>query len=122
MEARTFRMRGLAALLAVPLAASAMVLVAPASHATDALSASASQPSKSYTMTQVRRHHTAGNCWSVVGKNVYNLTGWVAKHPGGRGVIVKMCGKNGTTLFNSKHSSSRPAKAALSRYKIGTVR
>jgi cytochrome b involved in lipid metabolism len=53
---------------------------------------------------------------------VYNLTGWVGKHPGGKGVIVKMCGKNGTALFNSQHRSSRSAKAALSRYKIGTVR
>jgi cytochrome b involved in lipid metabolism len=99
-----------------------MVLVAPAGQAADAAGAGAAQPTKSYSTTQVKKHHTAGNCWSVVGKNVYNLTGWVSKHPGGKSVIVKMCGKNGTALFNSQHRSSGSAKAALSRYKIGTVR
>jgi cytochrome b involved in lipid metabolism len=99
-----------------------MVLVAPASQAADSAGATTSQPTKTYSVTQVKRHHTAANCWSIVGNNVYNLTGWVGKHPGGKGVIVKMCGKNGTGLFNSRHRSSRSAKAALSRYKIGTVR
>jgi cytochrome b involved in lipid metabolism len=99
-----------------------MVLVAPVSQAADNTGATTSQPTKTYSLAQVKRHHTAGNCWSIVGKNVYSLSGWVGKHPGGKGVIVKMCGKNGTALFNSRHRSSRSAKAALSRYKIGTVR
>lgn len=102
--------------------AMATALVAPAAQAATSSSAVSIQPSKSYTMTQVKTHHTAANCWSVVGTNVYNLTGWVRKHPGGTGPVVAMCGKNATVAFNKKHRGSGTAKVALSKYKIGTLR
>ena len=125
-------LRKVAVLAIAPLALS-VALVAPAANAAEAGSAGASistsqaasaatvLPSKRYTLAQVKKHNKATNCWSIVGRNVYNLTGWVNKHPGGAGTIVAMCGKNGTKLFNSKHSGDAGAKAALARYKIGTL-
>jgi cytochrome b involved in lipid metabolism len=85
------------------------VLVAPAAHAAEGTA----MPAKSYTLAQVKKHNKATDCWSVVGTNVYNLTAWIPKHPGG---------KNGTSLYNSKHGSDPVSKATLARYKIGTVR
>jgi len=102
--------------------AMATVLVAPAAQAATSSSAVSVMPTASYSMTQVKTHRTAANCWSVVGANVYNLTGWVKKHPGGAGHVVAMCGKNATVAFTKKHSGSSTAKAALSKYKIGTLR
>lgn len=83
---------------------------------------SAPKKAKTYTMAQVRKHNKASNCWTVVGKNVYNITGWAPRHPGGRQVIISMCGKNGTTLFNGVHSGSASAKAQLKSFKIGKLR
>jgi cytochrome b involved in lipid metabolism len=102
--------------------AMAAVLVAPAAQATTSGSAVSVMAAKSYSLSQVKKHHTAANCWSIVGRNVYNLTGWVKKHPGGSSTISAMCGKNATVAFNKRHRGSATAKAALSRYKIGTLR
>ncbi|HEY3546784.1 MAG TPA: cytochrome b5 domain-containing protein, partial [Propionicimonas sp.] len=52
---------------------------------------------KKYSMATVKKHHTKTNCWSVVGKNVYKLTSFIKKHPGGQKRIIAMCGKNATS-------------------------
>jgi cytochrome b involved in lipid metabolism len=112
---RTVRILATAA--AAPLALGT-VLVAPAAHATQG----ASMPSASYSLAQVKKHNKATDCWSIVGTSVYKLTAWIPKHPGGKGVIVSMCGKNATSLYNSKHRTDPIAKATLARYRIGSAR
>ena len=101
---------------ALPLALGAIV-AAPAAHATTGASA----PSAKITMAQVKKHNKASDCWTVVGRNVYKLTAWIPKHPGGAAVVMQMCGKNGTALYNSKHASDNVAKSFLAKYKIGTL-
>lgn len=81
----------------------------------------ASQPTKKYTTAQVATHNSASNCWSIVGSGVYNLTSFVRKHPGGASRIIMICGKNGTSAFNSQHGGQGYPKSVLKRYKIGTV-
>lgn len=82
----------------------------------------APMPTKKIPATTVAMHNTASDCWSIVGKGVYNLTSYVNKHPGGSAVITKICGKNGTSAFKGEHSGeSKPAKV-LKAYKIGTVK
>ncbi len=56
-----------------------------------AVSASAAP---TYTIAQVKAHAKTAKCWSVVNGKVYNLTPWVAKHPGGPEVITAMCGRD----------------------------
>jgi cytochrome b involved in lipid metabolism len=75
---------------------------------------------KKYTMATVKKHHTKSNCWSVVGKNVYKLTSFIKKHPGGQKQIIAMCGKNATSKFRGQHGSGR-ANTTLSKYKIGVL-
>ncbi len=78
---------------------------------------------KSYSKATVAKHHTASNCWTIVDGKVYNLTKWVAKHPGGRKRIIRMCGKDASAAFHSEHSSgSRAGSVVLKRYQIGTVK
>lgn len=105
-----------AAAVALPLAVSA-VFIAPAAHAAPTTKAAAS-----YTAGQVAKHNKATDCWTIVGKSVYNVTKWIPKHPGGKTTIIGLCGKNGTAKFTAVHGSSAKAKAALRAYKIGTVR
>lgn len=120
MSTRNSLIRKLALVAAVPLTLSA-VLMAPAAQAAQGTGVSAVQPAKSYTLSQVKKHNKATDCWTVVGKNVYNLTGWIKKHPGGSGAIVGMCGKNATKAFSAQHGSGGAAGRALSSYKIGTL-
>jgi len=97
-------------------------VLAGGSGATGNTGSTGTSSSKKYTMKQVRRHGTAADCWTVVGKSVYNVTAWIPQHPGGQATIIAMCGTNGTTLFRSKHGSSSSAKATLAGFKVGKVR
>lgn len=104
------------------------MLAAPAAQATSPVrsssgSAAAVVVAKSYSKATVAKHHTASNCWTIVDGKVYNLTKWVAKHPGGRKRIIRMCGKDASAAFHSEHSSgSRAGSVVLKRYQIGTVK
>ncbi len=100
----------------VPIAIASALLTAPAAHA-----------EATYTLTDVRAHSTAADCWSVVESSVYNLTAWIDRHPGGAAVIKAMCGINGTAAYNSQHLGGREepgddgneVSAVLARYRIG---
>ncbi|CAB4934425.1 unannotated protein [freshwater metagenome] len=62
------------------------------------------------------------NCWTIVGKGVYNLTSYVNQHPGGAGNILSLCGHDGTQSFRAVHGTSGNAVSMLARLKIGTLR
>ncbi|MGV8907996.1 MAG: cytochrome b5 domain-containing protein [Propionicimonas sp.] len=76
---------------------------------------------KKYKMSTVKKHHTKRNCWTVIGKNVYKLTKFVKKHPGGSRRIIALCGKDGTASFRGQHGTGGRANSVLKRYKIGVL-
>ncbi len=123
------------ALAAVALAATMIAggsLVAPAASASTAPQSAASSATsglsalvstKSYSKSTVANHNRASDCWTIVDGNVYNLTKFVARHPGGRKRIIRMCGRDASAAFRGQHSSgSRASTVVLKRYKIGTLR
>jgi cytochrome b involved in lipid metabolism len=86
-----------------------------------------SQPVSNLTLTsaEVASHNTLQNCWLIISGKVYNVTSYISKHPGGVSMIINQCGKDGTTMFQTKgggggnHSSN--AYSLLNNYLIGTV-
>jgi cytochrome b involved in lipid metabolism len=38
---------------------------------------------KGVTVEEVAKHNKKDDCWLIHEDNVYDLTGWVDKHPGG---------------------------------------
>jgi cytochrome b involved in lipid metabolism len=66
-------------------------------------------------------HQSATDCWVAIDGNVYNLTDWVSKHPGGPDKIIKLCGKDGSVIFNGQHGGQPQPEAALAMFKIGTL-
>ncbi len=76
---------------------------------------------KHYKMATVKKHNKKTNCWTVVGKNVYKLTKYIKKHPGGSKRIVAMCGKDATAAYRNQHGSTGKAAKALKKYKIGVL-
>jgi cytochrome b involved in lipid metabolism len=102
------RRTGIALLAAVGLA---VVAFAPAAAAAP----------KTYTAAQVAKHSSASSCWTIVGKNVYDVTKYVAKHPGGASVIKAMCGKDGSAMFRGQHAGESSPTRTLARYRIGTL-
>lgn len=80
------------------------------------LSASAAD---TYTLAQVQQHRTAADCWTLVDGGVYNVTGFITRHDGGRSVIESMCGIDATAAFLGEHGGNAKATSTLSVFRIG---
>jgi len=74
-----------------------------------------------YTMEKVRANNNESSCWSVINGNVYDLTEWIGSHPGGRGNILSLCGKNGTAEFSAKHGGGGNPQARLKGFLLGPL-
>ncbi len=85
----------------------------------------------SFTTTEVATHNTKDDCWTIIGGAVYDMTDFIAIHPGGD-EILRACGTDGTILFQTRttedgetvgsgtpHSSN--AISQLGQYYIGDI-
>jgi len=78
--------------------------------------------SATYTLAEVSRHNSSGNCWIIVSNNVYNITGYLGSHPAGASIIAAFCGNEATNAFKySPHAHSSYASSLLASYNVGTV-
>lgn len=99
----------------------------PAGSDTDTAKAS------SYTTAQVAEHSTKDDCWTIVNDNVYDITAYIPRHPGGQKDILEACGTDGTSLFTERKTAggesvgsgtphSSRAADQLESLKIGTLK
>lgn len=84
-----------------------------------------SKPSpKTFTLAEVARHRTAGDCWMVIDGQVHDVTAYVPKHPAETEVLTAWCGREATQAYRTK-MESRPHSARADRmlptYRIGSV-
>lgn len=90
-----------------------------------------SDQAKAYTLSEVAQHASRDDCWAIISGDVYDLTEFINRHPGGS-EIVRACGIDATTLFNSRKTTngqavgsgaphSQAAREQLSQLKIGTL-
>merc|ERR1712217_321905 len=56
-----------------------------------------------YTMDEVAKHTTKGDCWVVVSGQVLNVTKFLSEHPGGELAILTFAGKDATEEFDMIH-------------------
>merc|ERR1712007_403517 len=56
-----------------------------------------------YTMDEVAKHTTKGDCWVVVAGDVLNVTNFLSQHPGGELAILTFAGKDATEEFDMIH-------------------
>lgn len=74
-----------------------------------------------YAMSDVTSHSTEASCWTAIDGDVYDLTTWVSRHPGGADKIIQLCGTDGSSLFKTVHGGNNKAKKALILLKIGSL-
>ena len=77
--------------------------------------------SGNFPMTEVAKHNTAADCWTVINGSIYGLSTWIPVHPGGSAVLTGLCGVDGTAAYNGKHGSSASAGAILAKLRIGSL-
>ena len=76
-------------------------------------------PSRTYTWAEVARHRQRDDCWTVIDGKVYDLTDFMAQHPGGTGPILAHAGTDVSELFAAIHAyEAHVLKAA---YVIGYI-
>lgn len=75
--------------------------------------------SKIYTMEEVEKHKSDGDCWFINEGEVYDATPFLKEHPGGSDSITGVGGEDATEDFMAIHSET--AKAQLQDFHIGTL-
>jgi len=73
---------------------------------------------KQYSWDEISKHNKEHDCWIVVKGQVYDVTNWVGKHPGGR-IILNGAGREATALFMSYHPTH--VYSMIDKYRIGSV-
>lgn len=77
-----------------------------------------------YSIEEVKKHNTINDCWCYYKNNVYDITKFISKHPGGK-IILNAGGKDlekewenyGVEWHNNKHILK-----ILNKYKIGFIK
>eukprot|EP00743_Colponemidia_sp_Colp-15_P000779 GILK01000860.1.p1 GENE.GILK01000860.1~~GILK01000860.1.p1 ORF type:complete len:565 (+),score=65.12 GILK01000860.1:52-1695(+) len=67
---------------------------------------------KLFSSDEVARHDKENDCWIIIDKKVYDVTKFLADHPGGKKVVLAVAGKDATAKFNALHK----ADATLRKY------
>lgn len=94
---------------------------APSKPSHTATSATPAASGGSFTLAQIAAHNNAASCYTAINGNVYDLTSFISRHPGGAAAIKSLCGVDGTSAYNGQHGSSgRPANE-LASLKIGAL-
>ncbi len=95
-------------------------IAAPTPAATATSSSSSS--SGDYTLANVAKHNSSSDCWSVINGNVYDLTNWITRHPGGARVIEGLCGIDGSAAFTGQHGNQGGPNQYLATFKLGALK
>ncbi|BAM81668.1 similar to fatty acid hydroxylase [Cyanidioschyzon merolae strain 10D] len=80
-----------------------------------------------YTLTRrvVRAHNHENDAWVIVRGGVYDVTGFLRYHPGGRDVLLKRLGEDVTSVMNGElkggHEHSSAAYKILQQYYVGPL-
>ena len=98
-----------------------MASQSPTPTPTKTASPTASSGLTKLTLEEVMKHDSSTSCWSIIYGNVFNLTKWITKHPGGADKIRAICGKDGTNSFERQHTGDGGASNQLSAYFIGKL-
>lgn len=62
---------------------------------------------------EVPKHNNSNSCWMIIGGHIYDVTTYLGSHSGGDASILKYCGQDATTAFNTQdRSPGRPHSGA----------
>eukprot|EP01096_Ripella_sp_DP13-Kostka_P010118 TRINITY_DN393_c0_g1_i1.p1 TRINITY_DN393_c0_g1~~TRINITY_DN393_c0_g1_i1.p1 ORF type:complete len:597 (+),score=292.92 TRINITY_DN393_c0_g1_i1:148-1791(+) len=75
--------------------------------------------SKSISVEEVAKHNTEQDCWIIVNGKVFDVTNFIADHPGGKKVLVKVGGQDASKQFQNFHKPEVLQK--YSNLQIGVV-
>ncbi|XP_064404994.1 acyl-CoA 6-desaturase-like [Halichondria panicea] len=79
------------------------------------------EPKAIFTREEVFQHRKKDDCWIILEGEVYNVTPWLKKHPGGARVVLHYGGEDATIAWTSFHNDLNQVKKYLTAFHIGTL-
>ena len=76
---------------------------------------------KKYTMSEVASHTAKTDAWIVVNGAVYDVTAYMADHPGGLRSILKHAGRDASVAFGGSQHKGSEVRPILTKYRIGEL-
>ncbi|KAG2417582.1 hypothetical protein HFD88_008801 [Aspergillus terreus] len=73
------------------------------------------------TRDEIEKHNSKESCWVAIHGSVYDVTEFLASHPGGSQVILRCAGKDATEDFTSVHDAELLAQALPPSAFLGTI-
>ena len=74
-----------------------------------------------YSRADVKAHNKSTDCWIIYKGEVFDVTQFLHKHPGGEDSLLECGGADATSSFNDiGHSSS--ALNQMKKFKIGVLK
>ncbi|KAK2747074.1 hypothetical protein FQN55_005344 [Onygenales sp. PD_40] len=58
---------------------------------------------RKWTLSEVSRHNSQADCWMIIHGKVYDVTSFISRHPGGKGVILQNAGMDASPAFDAVH-------------------
>lgn len=104
--------------------ATIVALAALAAPVADEARAKAGAQLAAFTLEQLAAHASQSDCWMAIEGKVYDLTGYLGKHPTPPSVLLPYCGTEATQGMRTKdygRDHSRFAWDLLANYQVGTL-
>jgi hypothetical protein len=77
-----------------------------------------------FSLSEVALHGDARSCWMAIEGKVYDVTGYLGRHPTPDSVLLAWCGRDATVGMRTKghgRDHSAAAWARLSAYQVGVL-
>lgn len=62
---------------------------------------------RAITMGELKEHNSRSNMWFAIRGNVYDLTDFASRHPGGIDILLICAGRDMTQLFEATHGRAQ---------------
>lgn len=76
---------------------------------------------KIFSRAEVLKHNKKSDCWIIVQNNVYDISAFIASHPGGSEILLARAGEDATSYFIAKHATNKEVIKRLETMKIGCL-
>lgn len=76
---------------------------------------------KVFNYAEVAGHNTAESCWVILYGKVYDVTDFIAEHPGGQKVILQLAGTDATDEYDPIHPPGILEESLKPEQHLGTI-